>query len=146
MVAKFFFRETKRIYASMICLHVVNALFHNGFSNTYLSRYSSVSLNRSLSQPWHDPHGYYGVNYQRHYHRARSLAINASSRTQYWAINASTRAQSWAINASTRSRSWAINSSTRTRSRKLSMSQLGHDLKLSMSQLGDDLVNHQWLN
>ena len=38
-------------------------------------------MNRSMSQTGHDPHSYNPVNYQRHYHWARSCWLSVSIRT-----------------------------------------------------------------
>ena len=73
----------------ILCISVVNALLHKGFSNPYQSRYNSISL-------------YYQCQ------TGHNLELSMSNRTQSWAINVkhghnlelsmSNRAQSWAIN------------------------------------------------
>ena len=109
----------------------VNALLHNGFSNTYLSRYNSHSLDyQCLNQD------NFGVIYQRHIPLG---AILSNQCLNY------------------RTHSCKLSMPQLRNDLELSMPQLGHDLVsyqclkwndlvLPMPQLGLDLVNYQCLS
>ena len=83
------------------------------------------ALNRSMSQLGHNPHSYNPVNYQRHYHwaRSRKLSMSTYTATILWTINVTTTGRDLQLVCFNEGQLWML---IGTQALNQSMSQLGH--------------------